>query len=73
VTANSTTGAEYVTACDAARDVAWMRKFHVELKAIPSIGLPISLYYNENGAIAQEREPRSHHDSKHIEWHFYLI
>ncbi|XP_052172210.1 secreted RxLR effector protein 161-like [Diospyros lotus] len=52
ITADSTTEAEYVAACDAANEAVWMRKFIAELEVVPSIELPISLYCDKNGAIA---------------------
>ena len=33
----------------------------------------ISLYCDNNGAIALAKEPRSHQKSKHIEWLYHLI
>ena len=33
----------------------------------------ITLYCDNNGAIALAKEPRSHQKSKHIERHFHLI
>ncbi|KAI5409476.1 hypothetical protein KIW84_055060 [Lathyrus oleraceus] len=41
--------------------------------SIPSIVDPIGLYYDNNGAIAQAKEPRSHQRSKHILRHYHLI
>ena len=33
----------------------------------------IALYYDNNGAIALVKEPRSHQKSKHIGWRFRII
>ena len=33
----------------------------------------IVLHYDNNGAIAFAKEPRSHKKSKHIEWWFHII
>jgi len=59
--------ANYVVACDAKKGVVWMRKFLTELEVVPSIAFLISLYCDNNGAIAQGMEPKSHQKSKHIE------
>ena len=71
--ADSTTEAEYIAASDAAKEAVWIRKFITELGVIPSISDPIELYCDNNGAIAQAKEPRSHQRSKHILWRFHLI
>ena len=58
---DSTTEAEYIAASEAAKEVVWMRKFIMELEVVPSIAEPISINYDNNGAIAQEKELWSHH------------
>ena len=50
-----------------------MKKFITELGVIPSCVDPVTLYCDNNGAIAQAREPRSHQKSKHILRRFHLI
>ena len=57
---DSTTEAEYVMAYDATKEVVQMRKFIFKLEVVPSIEFPIPLYCNNNGAIAQAKEPSSH-------------
>ncbi|KAK8540281.1 hypothetical protein V6N12_046568 [Hibiscus sabdariffa] len=42
-------------------------------KVVPSISDAIELHCDNNGAIAQAKEPRSHQRSKHILSHFHLI
>nr|KYP76581.1 Retrovirus-related Pol polyprotein from transposon TNT 1-94 [Cajanus cajan] len=71
--ADSTTEAEYIAASDAAKEAVWMKKFITELGVVPSIEEPISLLCNNNGAIAQAKEPRSHQKSKHILRRYQLI
>lgn len=73
VTANSTTEAEYVTASITAKEVVWMRKFISKLGVVPTIKLPVPLYCDNTGAIAQAKEPRSHQRNKHIERRFHVI
>ena len=66
--ADSTTEAEYIPASAAVKEVVWIRKFIAELDVVPSIASPIDLYCDNNGAIAQAKEPHSHQRSKHILW-----
>ena len=50
-----------------------MKKFITELGVVLSILEPISLLCDNNRAIAQAKEPRSHQKSKHILRCFHLI
>ena len=60
VTVDSTTEVEYVAASDAAKEAIWIRKFISELGVVPSIESVVPLFYDNNGAIALAKEPRSH-------------
>ncbi|MCQ7222035.1 DDE-type integrase/transposase/recombinase [Salmonella enterica] len=71
--ADSTTEAEYIAASEAAKEAVWIRKFITELGVVPSIADPVQLYCDNNGAIAQAKEPRSHQRTKHILRRFHLI
>ncbi|KAK8540338.1 hypothetical protein V6N12_046625 [Hibiscus sabdariffa] len=71
--ADSTTEAEYIAASEAAKEAVSIKKFITGLGVIPSISDAVDLYYDNNGAIAQAKEPRSHQRSKHILRRFYLI
>ncbi|KAL0433589.1 UNVERIFIED_CONTAM: Retrovirus-related Pol polyprotein from transposon TNT 1-94 [Sesamum latifolium] len=63
-TADSTTEAEYIAASEAAKEAVWMKNIQ-ELGVVPSIAEPVVIFCDNNGAIAQAKEPRSHHRSKH--------
>ncbi|KAK8593771.1 hypothetical protein V6N12_045845 [Hibiscus sabdariffa] len=65
--------AEYIAASEAAKEAVWIKKFITGLGAIPSISDAVDLYCDNNGAIAQAKEPRSHQRSKHILRRFHLI
>ena len=65
--------AEYITLSDAAKEAAWIKKFVTELGVVSTIVDPIDIYCDNNGAIAQAREPRSHQKSRHILRRFHLI
>ena len=71
--ADSTTEAEYIAASEAAKEAVWLRKFIHELGVVPSIEESVPLLCDNNGAIAQAKEPRSHQKSKHILRRYHLI
>lgn len=71
--ADSTTEAEYIAACDAAKEAVWIKKFVSDLGVVPSITNPVEIYCDNNGAIAQAKEPRSHQRSKHILRRYHLL
>ena len=70
---DSTTESKYITASEAGKEEVWIRKFITELGVVPSIVDLIPLYYDNNGAIAQAKEPRSHQRSKHVLRIYHLI
>ena len=57
---DSTTKAEYIAALDAAKEVVWIKNFVFRLGVVPSITNPMDVYCDNNGSIAQAKEPRSH-------------
>ena len=71
IIADSTIDVEYIVTSEAAKKAFWFKKFIAELGVIPSDA--IALYYDNNGAIALTKEPRSHQKSKHIERRFHII
>ena len=71
--ADSTTEAEYIAASGVAKEAVWIKKFIKALGVVPSIADPVDLYCDNNGAIAQAKEPRSHQRSKHILRRYHLI
>ncbi|KAA0048791.1 gag/pol protein [Cucumis melo var. makuwa] len=71
--ADSTMEAEYVAACEAAKEAVWLRTFLTDLEIVPNMHLPITLYYDNSGVVANSREPRSHKWEKHIEPKYRLI
>ncbi|KAK9044503.1 hypothetical protein V6N11_058403 [Hibiscus sabdariffa] len=71
--ADSTTEVEYIAASEAAKEAIWIKKFVTELGVVPSISDAMELYCDNNGAIVQVNEPRSHQRSKHILRCIHLI
>ena len=56
-----------------AHQVAGMKEFITELGVVPSALDPMVIYCDNNGAIANAKEPRSHKNSKHIKRRFHSI
>ena len=71
VIADSTMKVEYIAASETAKETFWYKKFATEIEVMPLDA--ISLYCDNNGAIALAKEPRSHQKFKHIEWRYHLI
>ena len=71
--ADLTTEVEYITASEATKKAVWMKKFNTELGVVPEIKNLVPLYHDNTGAVAQAKEPKFHHKSKHILRCFHLI
>ncbi|KAL0336737.1 UNVERIFIED_CONTAM: Retrovirus-related Pol polyprotein from transposon TNT 1-94 [Sesamum radiatum] len=65
-TADSTTESEYIATTEATKEAVWMKNYIQELGVVPSIAEPVIIFCDNNGAIAQAKELRSHHRSKYI-------
>ena len=72
-TVDSTTESKYIVASEAAKEAVWIKKFIPELGVLPSIIHLILLYCDNNGAITQAKELRSHQRSKHVLKRYHLI
>ena len=71
--ADSTMEAEYIAACEVAKEVVWLKKFITDLKVVPNMDKPIVLYCDNSGAVGNSKEPRCHKRGKHIERKYRLI
>ena len=71
--ADSTTEAEYIAACEAAKEGVWIRNFLDDLDIFPASVKLLELYCDNYGAIAQAKEPRNHHNVRHIDRKYHLI
>ena len=69
----STTEAEYIAASKAAKEAVWMRNFLMDLGVVQGSSNPLDVYCDNNGAIAQAKEPRQHQKNKHILMWYHLI
>ncbi|KAJ9542704.1 hypothetical protein OSB04_029210 [Centaurea solstitialis] len=71
--ADSTTEAEYIAASDATKEAVWLRNFLSDLRVVASISRPIDIFCDNSGAVAQAKEPREHHKSRHVLRKYHLI
>ncbi|KAJ9542446.1 hypothetical protein OSB04_028952 [Centaurea solstitialis] len=71
--ADSTTEAEYIAASDAAKEAVWLRNFLSDLRVVASVSRPIDIFCDNSGAMAQAKEPREHHKSRHVLRKYHLI
>ncbi|KAL0427518.1 UNVERIFIED_CONTAM: hypothetical protein Slati_2926600 [Sesamum latifolium] len=69
----NSTEAEYIAASEAAKEAVWIKNYIQELGVVPSIAEPVVIFCDNNGAIAQAKEPRSHHRSKYILRRYHLL
>ncbi|KAL0440042.1 UNVERIFIED_CONTAM: Retrovirus-related Pol polyprotein from transposon RE1 [Sesamum latifolium] len=69
---DSTTEAEYIAASEAAKEAIRIKNTS-KLGVVPSITEPVVIFCDNNGTIAQAKEPRSHHRSKHILRRYHLL
>ncbi|KAL0409789.1 UNVERIFIED_CONTAM: Retrovirus-related Pol polyprotein from transposon TNT 1-94 [Sesamum radiatum] len=65
--------AEYIAASKVAKEAVWMKKYIQKLGVVPSTAEPVVIFCDNNGAITQAKEPRSHHRSKHILRRYHLL
>ena len=71
--AYSTMEAEYIAACEVAKESVWLKKFYTDLEVVPNMEKPLVLYCDNSGAVANSKEPRIHKRGKHIERKYHLI
>ena len=62
-----------MAASEAAKEAVWLRNFLLDLGVVPSMQLPITLYCDNSGAVANSKEPRTHKKGKHIRHKYHLI
>ena len=64
--AYSTMEAEYVAACEAAKEAVWLKKFLFDLGVVRMEQVPITLFCDNSGAVAQSKDPWNHKKGKHM-------
>ena len=71
--ADSTMEAEYIAACEAAKEAVWLKKLYSDLEVVADVDKPLVLYCDNSGAVANSKEPQSHKRGKHIERKYHLL
>nr|GEY85236.1 hypothetical protein [Tanacetum cinerariifolium] len=71
--ATSSTDAEYISAFDASKEAAWIRKFIYGLGAVPTIEEPINMYCDNTGAIAIAKDHRVTKGARHFRVKVYYL
>ena len=64
---------EYVAATEAAKEAVWLKKFLSDLGVVRMEQVPITLFCNNSGTVAQSKDPRNHKKGKHIERKYHII
>src|SRR4051812_18512693 len=70
---SSSTEAEYIVASEAIEEAVWIRNFLIALGVVQGTSNPLDVYWDNNGSIAQAKEPRQHQKNKHIRMHYHQI
>ena len=70
---DSTMEAKYVVACEAAKEDVWLKKFLSDLGVMRIEQVPITLFCDNSGVIAQSKDPRNHKKGKHTERKYHII
>ena len=65
--------AEYVATCEATKIAVWLKKFLSDLGVVRIKQVPITLFCDNSGAVAQSKDPRNHKKEKHIERKYHII
>ena len=71
--ADATTEAEYIVVSNAAKEVVLLKNFITNFRVVASISKPINVFCDNMGALAQSKEPRAHHRTRHILRKYHLI
>ena len=65
--AGSTMEAKYVVACEVAKEAICIKKFIYDLGIVRMEQVPITLFCDNSGVVAQSKDLRNHKKGKHIE------
>ncbi|GJY05803.1 hypothetical protein Tco_0371743 [Tanacetum coccineum] len=64
---------EYIAASDAAKEAMWLKYFVIDLGVIHSISDHVEIFCDNIGVVAQAKDPREHHKTKHILCKYHII
>ena len=71
--ADSTMEVEYVAASEAGKEAIWLKKFLSDLGVMRMEQIPITLFCDNSGVVAQSKDPRNHKKGKHKERKYHII
>ena len=64
---------QYAAASEATKEAVWLRNFLKFLAFVPATKIPLTVFCDNSGGVANSKEPRTHKKSKHIERKYHLI
>ena len=62
-----------MVACEAAKEIVWLRRFLMDLQVVPKERKPTTLYCDNSEAVTNSKEPRRPKRGKHIEQRYHLL
>ena len=65
--------AEYVAAYEAVKEAVWLKRSLSDPGVVRMEQVPITLFCDNSGAVAQSKDPRNHKKGKHIERKYHII
>ena len=71
--ADSTMETEYIAACEVAKEAVWLKKFLYNLGVVRMEQVPITLFCNNSGVVAQSKDPWNHKKGRYIERKYHII
>ena len=71
--ASFTCESDYIAESEASKEVAWLKKFIIDLGVVPTIRETMELFFDNKGVVSLTNEPRYHGESRHIERKYHYI
>ena len=71
--ADSTMEAEYIATYEAAKEAVWLKKFLSDLGVVKMEQVPITLFCDNSGVVAQSKDARNHKKGNNIERKYHII
>ena len=65
--------AEFVACSAAVQEAVWLRRFYEDLNVVTDATQPVTLYCDNQAAIAYTKDPRYHNKSNHIETKYNFV
>ena len=65
--------AEYVATCEATKEAIWLKKFLFNLGVVRMEQVPITLFCDNSGVVAQSEDLRNYKKGKHIKRKYHIV